>query len=176
MHTWTLKFHVTLIHVLARLNRMCWWNFWSKCTFSCHCLSDKPCDYINGSCPDNLCALGWKSNNCSINSFYNLWSIIYYKKIVSMIRKYHNRKLQTNPWHREEEPHNNHESPGSHILLAMNELIYTRTDAVSGMLKLIYLYNLNDLKYNVRALRCTDQLMPQKCRQTHHTFRRKTEC
>ena len=22
-----------------------------------------------------------------------------------MIRKYHNHKLQTNPWHREEEPH-----------------------------------------------------------------------
>ena len=33
-------------------------------------------------------------------------------KIVSMIRKYHNHKLQTNPWHREEEPHNNHETPG----------------------------------------------------------------
>ena len=30
-----------------------------------------------------------------------------------MIRKYHNHKLQTNPWHREEEPHNNHETPGS---------------------------------------------------------------
>ena len=29
-----------------------------------------------------------------------------------MIRKYHNNKLQTNPWHREEEPHNNHETPG----------------------------------------------------------------
>ena len=29
-------------------------------------------------------------------------------KIVSMIRKYHNHKLQTNPWHHEEEPHNNH--------------------------------------------------------------------
>ena len=24
-----------------------------------------------------------------------------------MIRKYHNHKLQTNPWHIEEEPHNN---------------------------------------------------------------------
>ena len=30
-----------------------------------------------------------------------------------MIRKYHNHKLQTNPWLREEEPHNNHETPGS---------------------------------------------------------------
>ena len=29
-----------------------------------------------------------------------------------MIRKYHNRKLQTNPWHREEEPNNNQETPG----------------------------------------------------------------
>ena len=29
-----------------------------------------------------------------------------------MIRKYYNHKLQTNPWHREEEPHSNHETPG----------------------------------------------------------------
>ena len=29
-----------------------------------------------------------------------------------MIRKYHNHKLQTNHWHREEEPLNNHETPG----------------------------------------------------------------
>ena len=29
-----------------------------------------------------------------------------------MIRKDHNHKLQTTPWHREEEPHNNHETPG----------------------------------------------------------------
>ena len=28
-----------------------------------------------------------------------------------MIRKYHNHKLQTNPWHRHEELHNNHETP-----------------------------------------------------------------
>ena len=28
-----------------------------------------------------------------------------------MIRKYHNHKPQTNPWHREEEPHNHHETP-----------------------------------------------------------------
>ena len=25
-----------------------------------------------------------------------------------MVRKYHNHRLQTNPWHHEEEPHNNH--------------------------------------------------------------------
>ena len=29
-----------------------------------------------------------------------------------MIRKYHNHKLQTNPWHPEEVPHNHHETPG----------------------------------------------------------------
>ena len=29
-----------------------------------------------------------------------------------MIRKYHNHKLQTYPGHREEEPHNNQETPG----------------------------------------------------------------
>ena len=29
-----------------------------------------------------------------------------------MIRKYHNHKLQTYPCHREEEPHNHHETPG----------------------------------------------------------------
>ena len=33
-------------------------------------------------------------------------------KIVSMKRKYHNSKLQTNPWHCEEESHNNHETLG----------------------------------------------------------------
>ena len=29
-----------------------------------------------------------------------------------MVRKYHNHKLQPNSWHREEEPHNNHEALG----------------------------------------------------------------
>ena len=29
-----------------------------------------------------------------------------------MIGKYHNHKLQTTPWHREEESHNNHKTPG----------------------------------------------------------------
>ena len=27
-----------------------------------------------------------------------------------MVRKYHNHKLQTNPWYRKEEPHNNHKT------------------------------------------------------------------
>ena len=29
-----------------------------------------------------------------------------------MVRKYNNHKLQTNPWHREEDSYNNHEAPG----------------------------------------------------------------
>ena len=32
-----------------------------------------------------------------------------------MIRKYHNHKPQTIPWHREEEPLNHHETPGRQI-------------------------------------------------------------
>ena len=32
-----------------------------------------------------------------------------------MIRKYHKYKLQTTPWHREEEPLNPHETPGRQI-------------------------------------------------------------
>ena len=32
-----------------------------------------------------------------------------------MIRKYHNHKRQTTPWHREEEPLNNHKTPGRQI-------------------------------------------------------------
>ena len=39
----------------------------------------------------------------------------YCSKIVSMIREYHNHKLQTTPWHREEEPLNHHETPGRQI-------------------------------------------------------------
>ena len=30
-------------------------------------------------------------------------------------QKYHNHKLQTTPWHREEEPLNHHETPGRQI-------------------------------------------------------------
>ena len=32
-----------------------------------------------------------------------------------MIRKYHNHKPQTTPWHGEEEPLNHHETPGRQI-------------------------------------------------------------
>ena len=34
---------------------------------------------------------------------------------MSMIRKYHNHKPQTTPWHHEEDPLNHHETPGRQI-------------------------------------------------------------
>ena len=40
---------------------------------------------------------------------------VYLGKIVSMVRKYHNHKPQTTPWHRKEEPLNHHETPGRQI-------------------------------------------------------------
>ena len=33
---------------------------------------------------------------------------------MTIIRKDHDHKLQTKPWYREEEPHNNRETPGRH--------------------------------------------------------------
>ena len=39
-----------------------------------------------------------------------------------MIRKYHNQKLQTNPWYREIEPHTNHEAPGRQTKQATSSL------------------------------------------------------
>ena len=44
-----------------------------------------------------------------------VWNLENGSQIVSMIRKYHNHKLQTYTWHREEEPQNNHETPGRQI-------------------------------------------------------------
>ena len=35
---------------------------------------------------------------------------------------YHNNKLQTNPWHRDEEPHKNHETPESQLSKATSSL------------------------------------------------------
>ena len=43
-------------------------TFGQNCASPCHCLSDTPCNHVNGSCPDNLCALGWISDNCSIGT------------------------------------------------------------------------------------------------------------
>ena len=52
-----------------------------------------------------------------------------------MNRKYHNLKLQTNPWCREEEPHNNHETPGRQTSKQSNRLSLSHqaiTDSHNG--------------------------------------------
>ena len=53
---------------------------------------------------------------------------------MSMIKKYHNHKLQTTPWHLGEEPLNPHETPGRQIRqsnqlsLPKQDDCYTRMD------------------------------------------------
>ena len=44
-----------------------------------------------------------------------------------MIRKYHYHKQQRSPWHREEEPHNSHETPGRHTKQS-NQLSFPHRD------------------------------------------------
>ena len=44
-----------------------------------------------------------------------------------MIRKSHTHKLQENPWHRGEEPHNNDETPGRQTKQS-NQLSLTHRD------------------------------------------------
>ena len=60
-------------------------------------------------------------------------------KIVSTIRKYHNQNLQTNPWHYEEEPHNNHEIPGGQTK-QLSPLVKYFTDPSKAVLLLCIFY------------------------------------
>ena len=41
-----------------------------------------------------------------------IWPFSWAEIVGEYVRKYHTHKLQPNPWHREEEPHNNNEAPG----------------------------------------------------------------
>ena len=50
-----------------------------------------------------------------------------------MIRKYQDRKLQTNPWHREEGAHNNHETPGRQTKQSNQLSLPHRDDCKSRM-------------------------------------------
>ena len=51
-----------------------------------------------------------------------------------MIRKKkHNYKLQTNSWHREEEQHNNHETPGNKQSKATSSLFPNQDDYKTRM-------------------------------------------
>ena len=58
--------------------------------------------------------------NSSLSSFVP-------KKVSEYDQKYHYHKLQTNPWQREEEPHNNHVTPGRQTKQS-NQLSLTRQD------------------------------------------------
>ena len=55
-----------------------------------------------------------------------------------MIRKYHNYKLQTNRWHREEEQHNNHEAPGRQTKQSNQLSLIHQDDCKTGMDKVKY--------------------------------------
>ena len=54
-----------------------------------------------------------------------------------MIRKYHNHKPQTTPWHREEEPLNHHETPGGQIKQS-NQLSLPHQDDCNTIIDIKY--------------------------------------
>ena len=47
-----------------------------------------------------------------------------------MIRKYHDHKRQTTPWHLEKEQLNHHETPGRHISKATSSLFPIKMNAI----------------------------------------------
>ena len=49
-------------------------TFGYNCSSPCHCLDDTQCNHVNGSCPDDLCAPGWRSNNCSLGKHARVFS------------------------------------------------------------------------------------------------------
>ena len=55
--------------------------------------------------------------------------------VERMIRKYHNHKLKTNPWHREGEPHNNHETLGRQTNKS-NQLSLSRSRPINMISKI----------------------------------------
>ena len=50
-------------------------TFGYNCTSPCHCLDSTPCNHINGSCPGDLCAPGWKRKNCSVGMYKCIFSL-----------------------------------------------------------------------------------------------------
>ena len=70
-----------------------------------------------------------------------------------MIRKYHSHKLQTNPWHRDKEPNNNHETPrrqtkqGKHLSLPHQDC-KTRCTQSNAQPKIDHLQNPLILRIN----------------------------
>ena len=68
-----------------------------------------------------------------------------------MIRKYHNHKLQTTPWHREEEPLNHHETPGRQIKQS-NQLSLPHQDDCNTRITRILEYLNNHLAFQIKEL------------------------
>ena len=67
-----------------------------------------------------------------------------------MIRKYRNHKPQTNPWHREEEPHNHHETPGRQT--KQSNQLSLRAAGVTGNVLQWFKHHLSDRKQKIVLL------------------------
>ena len=65
-----------------------------------------------------------------------------------MIRKYHNHKLQTTLWHREEEPLNHHETPGRQIKQS-NQLCLPHQDDCNTRM------DIKNVQQNIKQLQTT---------------------
>ena len=76
-----------------------------------------------------------------------------------MIRKYHNHKLQTTPWHREEEPLNHHETPGRQIKQS-NQLSLPHQDFSAKVFLILQLTGLFDIGVwkDIQAAEVQDEL------------------
>ena len=107
-------------------------------------------------------------------SFYcftvNRWLDVFFNicvqgpKIVSMIRKYHNHKLQTNPWHCKEEPHNNQETPRSQTKQS-NQLSLPHQDDFKNSIGHKVMYYKIQNKYRIPEWE--QQLTANKLQQNH---------
>ena len=63
----TLSVTITIFPVFQCIYIACYeGTYGENCSFPCHCLNDVACHHIDGSCPNGVCAPGWKGYNCSL--------------------------------------------------------------------------------------------------------------
>ena len=85
-----------------------------------------------------------------------------------MIRKYHNHKPQTTPWHREEEPLNHHETPGrqfkqsSQLSLPHQDDCNTRTDTKQRTTKHKTITESHNGSYNKQKVNNNRTIAPEE--------------